>query len=107
MAGCWARKIILVHFWLLLKNVFEAYSRFFTSVGFQSSPPPPLPPLFLPIDLGFLMILKICEGADKQLSIAEKLDDITDQWDHASFEFTPWKSRGVPVLKVSYTRQQH
>lgn len=46
--------------------------------------------------------MKICEGADKQLSIAEKLDDITDQWDHASFEFTPWKSRGVPVLKVFY-----
>ncbi|CAM9783470.1 unnamed protein product [Ectocarpus sp. 6 AP-2014] len=45
-------------------------------------------------------IEEICEGADKQLSIAEKLDDITDQWDHAAFEFTPWKSRGVPVLKA-------
>ncbi|CAN0142261.1 unnamed protein product, partial [Pylaiella littoralis] len=43
---------------------------------------------------------EICEGADKQLLIAEKLDDVTDQWDHASFEFTSWKSRGVPVLKA-------
>lgn len=47
---------------------------------------------------------QICEGADKQLSIAEKLDDITDQWDHAAFEFTPWKSRGVPVLKVQMSK---
>lgn len=43
---------------------------------------------------------QISEGADKQLAIADKLDDITDQWDRASFEFTSWKSRGVPVLKV-------
>lgn len=48
----------------------------------------------------FISASQICEGADKQLAIAEKLDDITDQWDRASFEFTSWKSRGVPVLKV-------
>ncbi|CAM9238980.1 unnamed protein product, partial [Discosporangium mesarthrocarpum] len=43
---------------------------------------------------------QICEGADKQLSIEEKLGDIKDQWDMACFEFTPWKNRGVPVLKA-------
>lgn len=45
---------------------------------------------------------QICEGADKQLAIANKVDDISDQWDRASFEFTAWKTRGVPVLKVKH-----
>ncbi|CAN0407305.1 unnamed protein product, partial [Ascophyllum nodosum] len=45
----------------------------------------------------------ICEDADKELALADKLDDKAYQWDRASFEFTPWKNRGVPVLK-SYGR---
>lgn len=50
----------------------------------------------------YLDSLKICEGADKQLAIADKLDDITEQWDRACFNFTHWKNRGVPVLKVLF-----
>ncbi|CAM9716155.1 unnamed protein product, partial [Choristocarpus tenellus] len=43
---------------------------------------------------------EICEGADKQLSIEEKLSDIKDQWDTTSLDFVPWKNRGVSVLRV-------
>eukprot|EP00596_Hydrurales_sp_CCMP1899_P003886 CAMPEP_0119049504 /NCGR_PEP_ID=MMETSP1177-20130426/64964_1 /TAXON_ID=2985 /ORGANISM="Ochromonas sp, Strain CCMP1899" /LENGTH=452 /DNA_ID=CAMNT_0007026809 /DNA_START=96 /DNA_END=1450 /DNA_ORIENTATION=- len=43
---------------------------------------------------------EICEGADKQLLIEKKMYDLKESWALASFEFSMWKNRDVPVLKA-------
>lgn len=41
---------------------------------------------------------ELCEGADKQLGIETKLNDIRQHWADASFTLTMWKERGIPIL---------
>eukprot|EP01029_Cantina_marsupialis_P005375 TRINITY_DN157_c1_g2_i1.p1 TRINITY_DN157_c1_g2~~TRINITY_DN157_c1_g2_i1.p1 ORF type:complete len:3733 (+),score=1529.44 TRINITY_DN157_c1_g2_i1:1436-11200(+) len=43
-------------------------------------------------------IEEICEGADKQLSIENKLLEIKERWAVEEFHFTTWKTRAVPIL---------
>jgi len=43
---------------------------------------------------------EITEGADKQLGIETKLNDIKEMWSRRNFEFTPWKNRDVHVLQA-------
>ncbi len=43
---------------------------------------------------------EICDGADKQLAIEKKLMELKEQWAIATFEFSMWKSRDIPVLKA-------
>ena len=43
---------------------------------------------------------EITEGADKQLGIETKLNDIKEMWSRRSFEFMKWKSRDVVVLQA-------
>jgi dynein heavy chain len=43
---------------------------------------------------------EICDGADKQLQIEKKVQELKERWALASFEFAMWKSRDVPVLKA-------
>lgn len=38
-------------------------------------------------------IVDICESADKQLIIEEKLTDIETTWRQTTFEFGMWKTR--------------
>eukprot|EP01042_Synura_sphagnicola_P000006 gene6-7_t len=45
-------------------------------------------------------IEEICDGADKQLQIERKLNDLREMWAGAMFEFAIWKNREVPVLKA-------
>jgi len=45
-------------------------------------------------------ITEITDGADKELGIQLKLDDIDVKWAGARFSFQPWKQRGVPVLQA-------
>jgi dynein heavy chain, axonemal len=42
---------------------------------------------------------EICDGADKQLQIEKKLNDLKDYWQYAVFEFMSWKNRDTMVLK--------
>lgn len=46
-------------------------------------------------------ILEICDSADKQLLIEEKIHDISKDWEQRTFEFACWKSREVPCILVS------
>lgn len=41
----------------------------------------------------------ICESAQKQLQIENKIKDIKERWAGTSFEFGEWRSRNVPILK--------
>jgi dynein heavy chain len=41
-------------------------------------------------------VLDICESADKQLVIEQKLAEISEQWSGFTFEFATWKSRDYP-----------
>lgn len=43
---------------------------------------------------------EICDGADKQLSIEKRLNELREQWALAIFEFSIWKNRDIPVLKA-------
>ena len=43
---------------------------------------------------------EICDGADKQLAIEKKMVDMREQWIGATFEFTMWRTREIPVLKA-------
>lgn len=43
---------------------------------------------------------EICDGADKQLTIEKKLQELKEHWAITSFEFSMWKNRDVPVLKA-------
>jgi dynein heavy chain len=43
---------------------------------------------------------EICDSADKQLQIEKKLSDLKEHWALASFEFSMWKNRDIPVLKA-------
>jgi dynein heavy chain len=43
-------------------------------------------------------ISDICESADKQLIIEEKLSEITKNWAEISFDFGTWKSRDYPCV---------
>ena len=45
-------------------------------------------------------IEEICDGADKQLSIEKKMQEMKERWTIMTFEFAMWKSREVPVLKA-------
>merc|ERR1719353_1530135 len=51
----------------------------------------------------------ICEGADKQLIIEDKLRDITAQWQGVLFDFNTWKTRDYPCVlappKVGETQE--
>ncbi|DBA03213.1 TPA: hypothetical protein N0F65_003933 [Lagenidium giganteum] len=41
----------------------------------------------------------ICESAQKQLQIENKIKDIKERWAGTAFEFGEWRSRNVPILK--------
>ena len=41
-------------------------------------------------------IYDICEGADKQLVIENKLAEISEQWSTQTFDFATWKTRDYP-----------
>ena len=43
---------------------------------------------------------EICDGADKQLQIEKRLHELKENWTLATFEFTMWKNRDIPVLKA-------
>jgi len=43
-------------------------------------------------------IEEICDGAEKQLSIEVKLQEIEAHWAKAEFNFGPWKERGFPEV---------
>ena len=43
-------------------------------------------------------IEEICESAQKQLGIKNKMNDIKNRWSIENFEFGNWKTRDVPVL---------
>ena len=43
---------------------------------------------------------EICDGADKQLAIEHKMSDLHEYWAAATFEFSMWKTRDIPVLKA-------
>jgi dynein heavy chain len=45
-------------------------------------------------------IEEICDGADKQLAIERKVNEMRDHWAICNFEFAVWKSRDIPVLKA-------
>lgn len=45
-------------------------------------------------------ISDICESADKQEIIEKKLGEITEQWEHMSFEIVGWKQREYPCVLV-------
>ena len=61
-------------------------------------------PLAHVIDSSILTIKEIveevCDGADKQLQIEKKVNDLKEYWQGACFEFAVWKNRDVPVLKA-------
>jgi len=52
----------------------------------------------------------ICESADKQLVIEDKIRDITGQWQGVLFDFNTWKTRDYPCVlappKVAETQEQ-
>merc|ERR1719191_1066891 len=54
-------------------------------------------------------ISDICESADKQLVIEEKLSEISSQWGQMMFDFGTWKSRDYPCVlsgaKVGETQE--
>jgi dynein heavy chain, axonemal len=43
-------------------------------------------------------IIDICESADKQMKIRAQLDEITQYWDGAYFEFAVWGKRDRPCM---------
>ncbi|KAH8068253.1 dynein light chain binding protein [Aureococcus anophagefferens] len=43
---------------------------------------------------------EICEGADKQLGIETKLNDLRELWARNAFTFSQWKGRDVPILSA-------
>ena len=43
-------------------------------------------------------ITEVCDGADKELGISKKLDELEDKWAVSKFVFNNWKGRGVPIL---------
>ncbi|PFH32513.1 putative dynein gamma chain, flagellar outer arm [Besnoitia besnoiti] len=43
-------------------------------------------------------IIDICESADKQLIIEEKLTDIENTWKQTNFDFGTWKTRDYPCV---------
>ena len=45
-------------------------------------------------------IEEICDSADKQLGIENKLREIKERWDLEEFQFMPWKAKSVQVLKA-------
>ena len=45
-------------------------------------------------------IEEICDGADKQLQIEKRLYELRENWAIATFEFSMWKNRDIPVLKA-------
>jgi dynein heavy chain, axonemal len=45
-------------------------------------------------------IEELTDGADKQLKIRKKLDEIREKYDQDMFTFVMWKSRPIPVLSV-------
>ncbi|CAK0855452.1 unnamed protein product [Prorocentrum cordatum] len=45
-------------------------------------------------------ISDICEGADKQLLIEQKLKEISEMWEGMSFDFAGWKARDYPCVLV-------
>ena len=45
-------------------------------------------------------IEELCDGADKQLAIEQKIVEINGRWSGEEFSFQPWKSRGVPILRA-------
>ena len=44
-------------------------------------------------------IEEICDAADKQLDIEQKLLEIQEKWSQEPLAFGEWKSRGVPILQ--------
>ena len=44
-------------------------------------------------------ILEVTEGADKQMSIEQKIAEIRDRWAAEQFFFGEWQGRGVPILR--------
>jgi len=45
-------------------------------------------------------ISDICEGADKQLVIEQKIKEISQQWEGLFFDFGGWKQRDYPCILV-------
>ena len=45
-------------------------------------------------------IEELCDGADKQLAIEQKIVEINGRWSGESFTFQDWKTRGVPILRA-------
>ena len=43
---------------------------------------------------------ELTDGADKQLAIEQKILEINGRWSQEEFDFQPWKSRGVPILRA-------
>ena len=43
-------------------------------------------------------IEEICDGADKQLAIENKLNDLREKWEKESFYFNEWKGRGISII---------
>ena len=46
---------------------------------------------------------EICDGADKQVTIERKMVEMRETWVGAAFEFSMWRTREIPVLKVLHT----
>eukprot|EP01138_Halocafeteria_seosinensis_P007479 gb/GECG01007645.1/.p1 GENE.gb/GECG01007645.1/~~gb/GECG01007645.1/.p1 ORF type:complete len:3314 (+),score=514.53 gb/GECG01007645.1/:1-9942(+) len=44
-------------------------------------------------------IEEICDAADKQLDIEQKLKEIKEKWEQEPLVFGEWKTRGVPILQ--------
>jgi dynein heavy chain len=42
----------------------------------------------------------ICDSAQKQLKIENKIRDIKERWAGTSFEFGEWKTRNIPILRA-------
>ncbi|RYE84765.1 MAG: hypothetical protein EOO65_01700, partial [Methanosarcinales archaeon] len=43
-------------------------------------------------------VLEITDGAEKELQIQKKLEDLIAKWEGARFSFNPWKARGVSTI---------
>ena len=43
-------------------------------------------------------IEEICDGADKQLAIENKLNELREKWERELFYFQDWKGRGIPII---------
>ena len=52
-------------------------------------------------------IVEITDGADKELGISIKLDEMDVKWGAERLQFTPWKQRGINVLsKVGLIQEE-